>query len=283
MSTELKTIEKINLIPAVVETNIEEVSKSLDLILEKYKGLIFTEETVKDCKATLAELRKGKTGIDNFRKEIKKELTKNVTKFEGQIKELLKKVDEVIYPIEEQYVKFEEDRKNKQRERVQIFVNDCVREFGLNEEFSKELTIDDSYLNKTATDKKIKEDLENRANTIKIKQDKFFADVETIKTKVELANAKNNTNLVPETYISLLKYEDVLDISEKIFLDAENTIKVVEEKEDEPVIEIPTKAIINTITEEKVFEVYKITATEKQLEELEKYMNLRGIKWEIQE
>lgn len=280
---ELQKIEQIKLIPAVVETNIELVSKSLDVILENYKGLIFTEETVKDCKNTLAELRKGKMGIDNFRKEIKKELTKNVTEFEGQIKELLKKVDEVINPIEEQYNKFEEDRKNKQKERVQIFVNDCVREFGLNEEFSKELTIDDSYLNKTATDKKIKEDLENRSNTIKIKQDKFFADVETIKTKVELANAKNNTNLVPDTYVSLLKYEEVESISEKIFLDAENTIKVVEEKEDELVIEIPTKAIINTITEEKVFEVYKITATEKQLEELEKYMNLRGIKWEIQE
>ncbi len=271
MSTELKTIEKINLIPAVVETNIEEVSKSLDLILEKYKGLIFTEETVKDCKATLAELRKGKMGIDNFRKEIKKELTKNVTEFEGQIKELLKKVDEVIYPIEEQYVKFEEDRKNKLRERVQIFVNDCIREFGLNEEFSKELTIDDSYLNKTATDKKIKEDLENRANTIKIKQDKYFADVETIKTKVELANAKNNTNLLPDTYVSLLKYEEVESISEKIFVDAEKTIT----KEE-------IKQITNEEPAEETFtENYEVIGTEKQLDDLEEYMRSRGLIWKI--
>ena len=269
MSTELKTIKKINLIPAYIETNIEEVSKSLDLILEKYRGLIFTEESVKDCKATLAELRKGKSGIDSFRKEIKKELTKNVTEFEGQVKELLKKVDEVIEPIELQYNKFEEDRKNEQRERVQIFVNDFIREFELNEEFSKELTIEDSYLNKTATNKKIKEDLENRANTIRIKQDKYFADVETIKTKVELANAKNKTNLVPDTYISLLKYEEVENISEKIFVDAEKTT---------------VKKVAETVSEndeETFVEKYEVMGTENQLNDLEEYMKSKGLVWKI--
>lgn len=280
---ELQKIEQIKLIPAVVETNIELVSKSLDVILENYKGLIFTEETAKDCKDTIAELNKGKKSLDTFRKNVKTELSKDITRFESEVKELSKKFDNVIDPLKEQYDNFETKRKEEKSERIQIFINEKIKEFELSEKYAIELTILDEYLNKTVTDKKIKEDLNSRANSLKSVQDKELADIEIIKTKVELANAKFNTNLVPETYISLLKYEDVLDISEKIFLDAENTIKVVEEKEDEPVIEIPTKAIINTITEEKVFEVYKITATEKQLEELEKYMNLRGIKWEIQE
>lgn len=280
---ELQKIEQIKLIPAVVETNIELVSESLDVILENYKGLIFTEETAKDCKDTIAELNKGKKSLDTFRKNVKAELSKDITRFESEVKELSKKFDNVIDPLKEQYDNFETKRKEEKSERIQIFINEKIKEFELSEKYAIELTILDEYLNKTATDKKIKEDLNSRANNLKSVQDKELADIEIIKTKVELANAKFNTNLVPETYISLLKYEDVLDISEKIFLDAENTIKVVEEKEDEPVIEIPTKAIINTITEEKVFEVYKITATEKQLEELEKYMNLRGIKWEIQE
>ena len=280
---ELQKIEQIKLIPAVVETNIELVSKSLDVILENYKGLIFTEETAKDCKDTIAELNKGKKSLDTFRKNVKAELSKDITRFESEVKELSKKFDNVIDPLKEQYDNFETKRKEEKSERIQIFINEKIKEFELSEKYAIELTILDEYLNKTVTDKKIKEDLNSRANNLKSVQDKELADIEIIKTKVELANAKFNTNLVPETYISLLKYEDVLDISEKIFLDAENTIKVVEEKEDEPVIEIPSKAIINTITEEKVFEVYKITTTEKELEELEKYMNLRGIKWEIQE
>lgn len=275
---ELQKIEQIKLIPAVVETNIELVSKSLDVILENYKGLILTEETAKDCKDTIAELNKGKKSLDTFRKNVKAELSKDITRFESEVKELSKKFDNVIDPLKEQYDNFETKRKEEKSERIQIFINEKIKEFELSEKYAIELTILDEYLNKTVTDKKIKEDLNSRANNLKSVQDKELADIEIIKTKVELANAKFNTNLVPETYISLLKYEDVLDISEKIFLDAENTIKEVE-----PVIEIPTKAIIDTITEEKVFEVYKITATEKELEELEKYMNLRGIKWEIQE
>lgn len=275
--TQLKTIEKLNIVPAQIETNIEEVSKSLDLVLEKYKGLVFTEETIKECKSTLAELRKGKTGIDSFRKEIKKELTKNVTKFESEIKELLKKVDAVIDPIEKQYNKFEENRKNEQRQRVQIFVNEFIREFELEEKFAEELTIENSYLNKTATDKKIKEDLETRANTLRIKQDKYFADVETIKTKVELANAKNNTNLVPDTYISLLRYEEVEDISEKIFVDAEKTIV----KEEVKVVEPKLFTSDAKSDDETFMEKYEVIGTEIQLDDLEEYMTNKGLSWKI--
>lgn len=273
MTHELKTIEKINLTPAKIETNIQEVGKSLDLVLEKYQGLVFTEDNEKECKSTIAELNKGKKKLNDFKIQIKKEASKDIVRFEEEIKELSKKFDNVIDPIRSQYDKFEEDRKNEKSERVQIFINDYIREFELQNEFAEELTIEDSYLNKTTSDKKIKEDLENRANTLRIKQDKYFADVETIKTKVELANAKNNTELVSNTYISLLKYEDVESISEKIFVDAENTnvkeepVKIVEEIKD--------------VKTEKFVEKYEVTATEKQLDELEEYMSSRGLSWKL--
>lgn len=272
---ELQKIERIKLIPAVIETNIELVSKSLDEILENYKDLVFTEETAKDCKDTIAELNKGKKGLDTFRKTVKTELSKDITRFENEVKELSKKFDDVIDPLKEQYDTFETKRKEEKAERIQIFINETIKEFELSEKYAIELDILDEYLNKTTTDKKIKEDLNSRANSLKLAQDKELADIETIKTKVELANAKYKTNLVSDTYISLLKYEDISDISEKIFLDAENTVKVIEEVKEE--------LIIAPKNEETVFEVYKITATESQLDELEKYMNSRGIKWEIQD
>ncbi|MFL8968921.1 DUF1351 domain-containing protein, partial [Helcococcus kunzii] len=273
MTQELKTIEKLNLIPAKIETNIQEVAKSLDLVLEKYQDLVFTEDNEKECKSTIAELNKGKKKLNDFKIQIKKEASKDIARFEEEIKELSKKFDNVIDPIKSQYDKFEEDRKNEKTERIQIFINDYIREFELENEFAEELTIEESYLNKTATDKKIKEDLETRANTLRIKQDKYFADVETIKTKVELANAKNNTNLVPDTYISLLRYEEVEDISEKIFVDAEKTI--VKEK-----VTSMNPEIFST-DEEKFVEKYEVTGTEKQLDELEEYMSSRGLAWKL--
>lgn len=270
--TQLKTIEKLNLIPAKIETNIQEVAKSLDLVLEKYQGLVFTEDNEKECKSTITELNKGKKKLNDFKIQIKKEASKDITRFEEEVKELSKKFDNVINPIKSQYDKFEEDRKNEKSERIQIFINYYIREFELENEFAEELTIEESYLNKTSSDKKIKEDLQNRANTLRIKQDKYFADIETIKTKVELANAKNNTNLVPDTYISLLRYEEVEDISEKIFIDAKKTS--IEKKD----VEVKIKYSHN---DEKFVEKYEVTGTEIQLDDLEEYMSSRGLAWKV--
>ena len=88
--------------PAKVDFNYNEIAARLDVVLDKYKGLVFTEETVADCKKTIAELRKGQKSLDDFRKETKKKLTLSVTEFENDCKVLYKKFDEVIDPLKEQ-------------------------------------------------------------------------------------------------------------------------------------------------------------------------------------
>lgn len=274
--------------PAKVDFNYEQISRYLDEVLKKYDGLVFTEETIADCKRTLADLRKGKRAVDEFRKKTKKELTKSVTEFENQCKELNKKFDEVIDPLKEQSDFFEEQRRIEKKEKVQKIVDELIKEQGLNEKYASQLIIEDSYLNKTKTLKSIREELTVTAETLGIQQDKEEADKELIKTKVELANAKYNVNLSETPYIRLLDYENVEDIETKINLDAERESQV----EPEPVVQAPKEpasdeeiiqpAMTELNMSAKIFmEKYKVEGTDKQLDVLEEFMTANGLEWKI--
>ncbi len=270
--------------PAKVDFNYEQISIYLNEVLKKYDGLVFTEETVQDCNKTIAELRKGKRSLDDFRKKTKKELTKSVTEFENQCKELNKKFDEVIDPLVEQSDFFEENRRNEKRQKVQKIVDELIKEQGLNEKFASQLIIEDQYLNKSKTLKSIKEELATTAETLGIQQDKEEADKELIKTKVELANATYNVNLSETPYVRLLEYENVEDIETKINLDAERESKVEPEPEPEPI----SDELIELVTmpepkedEEIYMERYEVHGTDAQLDALEDFMKYQDLEWKI--
>ncbi len=145
--------------PAEVHFNFDEISNYLDSTLNKYQGIVVTEETIKDGKKVIADLRKGKKSLDEFRKKTKKELTKSVTEFENQCKELSKKFDEVIDPINEQAEQFEIKRKEEKKVEVQKVIK-IVCEL----KHVGDLPLDDKYLNKSMSLKAIKEDLISIAN-----------------------------------------------------------------------------------------------------------------------
>ncbi len=271
--------------PAKVDFNYDAISKQLDEVLKKYDGLVFTEETVKDCNKTIAELRKGKRAVDDFRKQTKKELTKSVTEFENQCKELNKKFDEVIDPLVEQSDAFEENRREEKRKKVQKIVDELIKEQGLNEKFAAQLIIEDQYLNKSKTMKNIKEELTITAETLGIQQDKEEADKQLITARVELVNEKYGSSLMATNYIRLLEYEEIDEILEKINKDAEILKQKLEEEEQE-VIEsepTPTKQIqvppTPAATDEIFMERYEVEGTEEQLDALEKFMDSVGLEW----
>lgn len=208
--------------PAVVNFNYQEISNHLDSVLEKYKGLVFTESTVAECKKTIAELRKGQKSLDEFRKATKKQLTESVTAFENQCKILYGKFDEVIKPLGEQSEQFELDRREKKRIEIQGIVDVLIRELSLTEKYASQLTIPEEYLNKGKSTKAIKTEMSMVANTLKIKQDKESQDINLIKTKVGLANAEYRlTNrLTAESYLRLLAYKPFDEVESLITSDA---------------------------------------------------------------
>lgn len=53
-----------------IKSNFEEVKQELSASLDKYRNLVFTDENIADGKAELAKLRKLKSSIDGYRKDI---------------------------------------------------------------------------------------------------------------------------------------------------------------------------------------------------------------------
>ena len=224
---ELKIIAN-NTTPAKIEFNYKEIEAQLNKVLEKYKGLVFTDETVKDCKKTIADLRKGQKSLDDFRKETKKILTESVTVFENDCKVLYSKFTEVIDPLKEQADHFETLRKEEKKKAVEQLIEKVVETYSLNRKYADNLVVEDSFLNSSMTISKIKEQLIVSADWLRKKQRKEETDINLIIETIENFNKENELNLLSNMYINLLGYEDIGQIIARIYADINTLIKTKE-------------------------------------------------------
>lgn len=97
-------------IPQAIE-NIQVLKKELAERLDYYKGVIVTEDTIRDAKADKANLNKLKTAIDDQRKEVKRQTMALYEPLERECKELLAMIDEPIAAIDGQLKAFDEQKK----------------------------------------------------------------------------------------------------------------------------------------------------------------------------
>jgi len=287
--------------PAVVSFNYQEITNHLDSVLAKYRGLVFTDSTIAECKKTIAELRKGQKSLDEFRISTKKQLTASVTDFEKECKTLHSKFEEVIKPLSEQQDQFELDRREKKRAEIQSIIDALVTEKALNEKFAARLVILEEYFNKGKTIKAIKTELSTLATSLKVQQDKEAQDEDLIKTKVELANAQYQlTNaLRPGAYSMLLSYKSIAEIEALIISDAQEVQELEKEKAEvlaakdvaTPKVEdvrIPqtftapeSMPMTSPVVSEEITTLYQITGTKEQLLALQGYLDANDLTWDI--
>ncbi|AWB31553.1 DUF1351 domain-containing protein [Clostridium botulinum] len=258
--------------PAEVHFNFDEISNYLDSTLNKYQGIVVTEDTVKDGKKIIAELRKGQKSLDEFRKKIKKEVSEPIKAFENQCKELGKKFDEVIDPIVKQAEEFEEKRKEEKKVEVQKIIDEVCELKGL-----KSLPMEESHLNKSTSLKSIKTELTKVADNILLEQANHKKNISLIEGRIDLANAKYGVTMVKEPYVSMLEHEDIDTILNKILEDGESLKNKIDDtpKLVTPVVQAPKK------NEEIFVDTYEIEGTEKQLDMLEDFLNKNNYKWSI--
>lgn len=316
---QVKTIE---LEPAKVVFNHEEIKKELDKNLKKYSGLTFTEDDAMECKSTISELRKGKKAVDEYRKKTKKQLTEPVSKFEDECKEINGQIDDVIDPLVVQYNSFEEKRKGEKLTEVHEIIAQLIEEYDLYEKHAVELVVTDNYLTKSKKIKSIKEELTTNAEHLKMKQDKEAADKENIANTVKLVNAENKLNFTESAYVRLLEFNDIVDVKEQINDDAKKEVERALEKErkakeqteqkekrkrEQAEQKVDWKPAPKEITEQKPVKAeelpfaddddfmpdpfitstentrtYAVTGTDELLEKLEVFMNGNSIAWEVE-
>lgn len=119
---------KFNVVQSIGEitANFDEFKNQVSQELEKYKSKEFTEDTKKDAKKDLAELRKKKAAVNERRIEVKKEYMKPYDEFEAKVKELITLIDEPITLIDYKVKEFEEKRINERKEEILLAYEEIV-------------------------------------------------------------------------------------------------------------------------------------------------------------
>jgi hypothetical protein len=187
----------------VITMNFEEVKISLQETIEKYKGIVVTEEGLKDCKATQKELAGVRNKIDTYRKDVKKEMEKPIKDFEGQCKELISLISDAEKPIKEGIEVFD----NKKREEKKLVAEEeifkAIKFHNLEPKYANQLTVLDKYLNLSGSKKSVFEDIAQRASTLEYEQKSEKTMIENMKISIKSEiDRENQATPIP------LKIED---------------------------------------------------------------------------
>lgn len=203
-----------------IEWNYDELKAELSQKLEDYKGLVYTEEQMKEAKADRAKLNALATAIDSKRKEIKKQCLQPYEAFEAQIKDLLALIKEPVSLIDTQIKDFEEEKKKKKLEEVKELFEKLKAEAGEGLEFiSFEQIFEDKFLNASTSLKQVETVINNVFNSVKC----------NLKTIAEL---KDYTFEATEVYKETLNLSTALEKA-KYMVDMAERKKVEEEKREQ--------------------------------------------------
>lgn len=271
--------------PAQVKFNYEEIEAVLSENLKKYQGLTFTEKEATECKKVIADLRKGKRLVDQYRVKTKKQLTEPIKAFEEQCKSLNEKFDSVIEPLLEQSRVFEEKEREAKRVKVEQILERVIEDLQLSDEIIKQMKFADSFFNKSTTLKSIEEDFHEQATRLLEQAEHERAQKELIKQHVEITNLKQETELQENAYVHLIGHKENDEIKQIIEADAEK-IKADQEKEKRLAGAKKMKESFDkekTASNEKYIEVYEVTGTDEQLDKLEEFMNGLSLTWKVVE
>lgn len=145
--------------PEIKITNKEKLDALVDAVVKKYSGIVVTEDTLKECKKTLTELRKLSKELNAKRLEKQRQYETPVKEFKAQIDAYINQINDVISDIKQGTDEFEEKRKAEKQEAIQNLINEMAGNYGVDPET---IEIDKKWLNKTTTMKKITEDIANK-------------------------------------------------------------------------------------------------------------------------
>lgn len=102
-----------------ISWNNEELKAEISAKMKDYKGLVFTEETIKEAKKDRASLNKLRSAFEDERKRIKKLYMDPYNRFEQQVKEVIALIDEPIRLIDAQIKEVEENKKLQKRKDIE--------------------------------------------------------------------------------------------------------------------------------------------------------------------
>nr|DAK21935.1 MAG TPA: Protein of unknown function (DUF1351) [Caudoviricetes sp.] len=188
--------------PQVIDSNLTmtwnnaELAKYLEEKLEKYNGLVVTEDNLKEMKSVLKEIVSIRTKLTRFGADKKRELKIPYNTFTAELEQVLAVVSRVENPIANQIGEFEQQEMLKRKETVLKMVEDKAQSLGIREEYKNRVMPNPKWWeNKTAKmsdvalsiEEILKGVLEQQQNDDDLKRMQAEK-VEMIKMKIDLFN-----------------------------------------------------------------------------------------------
>lgn len=283
-----------------IDANFESIKAALATELDVYKKMVFTEDSKKDAKDTVAYLRKFSKSLDNKRKEIKKAYMAPCDAFEAQVNELKKQVEEPINYINQQIEAFERKRVEEKKALIkEIYAGIATEHTEAAKYLPLQKIYDSRWENATTTKKAITETITERMigvdkdlATIRGMESEFEdKGIEKYKMTLALSDAIATMNQYQKQKEEImrreqeraarLKEEEARKASEPV---QEEAKPVQEETKSESTKSIQGRVKIiepKTSAENEMSDyiAYKIVADPFQLAQLEAYMRQHDIKF----
>ena len=182
--------------------NHEEIKKELELRLEKYKGLTYSDSEIKLAKADRATLNNFKKAINDKRIETKKQLLAPYEVFETKLKEIITLIDKPVLEIDTQVKKFEDTQKENKKKDIEDFYSENIGD--LKDILLLSSVWDDKWLNATVNIKNIQEIISTKIEAVN-------NDVKSI----DLIDTKYHKEM-KEAYYKNLSLGEALEVNTKL-------------------------------------------------------------------
>ena len=216
---ELQVIEFeiTELVPAKVVSNIDDLKNFMEIVKQKYKGWIVTEDDIDIAKSERTKLNKLEKIISSERKKVQKKANADIETLIENLKTYEKEVKGVSNFIGEQLKGYDEKIREEKKVEVQKKINNI---FTRNPGLKIFLEWNDKWLDKSFTFKKIENEVQKQYEELEKKQD-------FINSQIEKANSEIEFMITFES-MKFLMTEDYNVITEKIEI-KKNEIKQTEE------------------------------------------------------
>lgn len=223
--SEIKTEESSNDTDLKIISNVQEfkwnfadIKQSLNNHIEKYVGLVVTEENLKDMESTQKEISSIRTKIDGFRKEVKKKMEEPYKVFEGEVKELLQLIEKAETPLKKQILEYENDRVKKLEEDLKKFAKTTATNMGVRDEYFK-FSVQSTWTKRTAKKNTVRKEIVAEIETMLDSQRRDDEAKEMAKQRIDLIkgqcvahSAGLKTPIVPDDVNHLLVDASLVDI-----------------------------------------------------------------------
>lgn len=275
-----------------IVTNIEGIKKHIAARLEEYKHMVFTEETKKEAKATVADLRKLKKEVNARKIEVKKRYMAPYEDFETQAKELMSLIDEPIDYIDGQIKEFEQKRIEERKALITDTYDGIMQEHEDVKEYLPLSRIYNSkWANATTSMKAINEEIMERVEHTEKdlamirSMGSEFEDkgIEAYARSLELADAISTMNQYQKQKEEILRRQEE-DAKRKAEMEERKAQEVLEKVENHTVADITSvqevASVENVYPGDTTFNAkYEIKADAFQIVQLESAMREYGIEY----